>query len=328
MGNMNAYPLSEKSAKQQIEIKPLTEADLDAADRVFRVAFGTFMGAPEPETFFGDADYVRTRWRANPKAAFAAWANGDLIGSNFAGKWGSVGFFGPLTVRPDFWDKSVGKHLMEPIMALFDEWNIKHAGLFTFAQSPKHVGLYQKFGFYPRFLTAITSKTVEPKESEVKWTRFSELPQGERDEALRSCRELTDSIYEGLDLELEIKAVADQHLGETVLQWDDDGLSGFAVCHAGAGSEAGSGACYVKFGAARPGAKVAENFARLLDACERMASAEHLTRLVAGVNAGRSGAYRSMLEAGFRADFQGVIMEKPNEAVYNRPDVYLIDDWR
>jgi len=328
MGNMDADSLSEKSARQQIEVKPLTAADLDAADRVFRVAFGTFMGSPEPEKFFGDTDYVRTRWRANPGAAFGAWANGDLIGSNFAGNWGSIGFFGPLTVRPDFWDQSVGKHLMEPIMALFDRWNVKHAGLFTFAQSPKHVGLYQKFGFYPRFLTAITSKTVEPKESKTAWTRFSELSQGEQDGALKSCRELTDSIYEGLDLELEIKAVADQHLGETVLQWGDNGLSGFAVCHTGAGTEAGSGACYVKFAAARPGPTAAENFVHLVEACEQMAADENLSRIVAGVNTSRSEAYRKLLGAGFRTDFQGVAMESPNEPGYNRPDVFVIDDWR
>jgi hypothetical protein len=36
-----------------------------------------------------------------------------------------------------------------------DAWGTTHSGLFTFAQSAKHVGLYQKFGFYPRFLTTI-----------------------------------------------------------------------------------------------------------------------------------------------------------------------------
>jgi hypothetical protein len=35
-----------------------------------------------------------------------------------------------------------------------------------------------------------------------------------------------------------------------------------------------------------------------------------------------------MLARGFRAELLGVAMEKPNEAGYNRPGVYLIDDWR
>ena len=87
--------------------------------------------------------------------------DGEFVGSNFATNWGSVGFFGPLTVRPDFWDRGVAKRLLEPIMDCFDRWGTKHAGLFTFSQSQKHVGLYQRFGFWPRFLTAIMSRAVE-----------------------------------------------------------------------------------------------------------------------------------------------------------------------
>jgi GNAT superfamily N-acetyltransferase len=86
--------------------------------------------------------------------------HGELVGSNFAANWGSVGFFGPLTVRPDLWDRGIASRLLESTMELFDGWNTKHAGLFTFAHSPKHIGLYQKFGFWPQFLTAIMSRSV------------------------------------------------------------------------------------------------------------------------------------------------------------------------
>ncbi len=50
-------------------------------------------------------------------------------------------------------------------METFAEWGTRHVGLFTFADSPKHVGLYQKYGFWPRSLTAIMSRPVEPIES-------------------------------------------------------------------------------------------------------------------------------------------------------------------
>jgi len=56
-------------------------------------------------TFGSDADYVRARWLVDPTAALGAESAGELIGSNFLTNWGSVGFFGPLTIRPDFWDK-------------------------------------------------------------------------------------------------------------------------------------------------------------------------------------------------------------------------------
>jgi GNAT superfamily N-acetyltransferase len=325
---MRPQSKSEGITNLEITVRPLREGDLPTADYIMRLAFGTFIGLPEPAAFMGDASYVRTRWLADPTAAFAAEVGGELIGSNFATNWGSVGFFGPLTIRPDFWDRGVGKRLMEPVMELFGKWGTRHAGLFTFAHSQKHVGLYQKFGFWPRFLTAIMSKPVEHTEGEPRWTRFSEVPSGERDRVLNACRELTGAIYEGLDVGHEIRAVAAQGLGDTVLLWDDGGLAGLTVCHTGPGTEAGSGACYIKFGAARPGPNAEQDFSHLIDACEELASARGVSRLVAGVNTARHEAYRRMLALGFRTDVQGVAMSRPNEAGYNRPGVYLIDDCR
>jgi hypothetical protein len=143
-----------------------------------------------------------------------------------------------------------------------------------------------------------------------------------------ACRALTDAIYEGLDLRHEIWAVADQKLGDTVLLWDDSKLTGFAVCHSGAGTEAGSGVCYLKFGAVRPGAEAEQGFRCLLEACEEFALSRNASSLTAGVNTARHEAYRGMLAHGFRIDLLGVSMAKPNDAGYNRPGVYVMDDWR
>jgi hypothetical protein len=35
-----------------------------------------------------------------------------------------------------------------------------------------------------------------------------------------------------------------------------------------------------------------------------------------------------MLGHGFRADMQGVAMQRSNDPGYNRPGVYVMDDWR
>ena len=325
---MQSQSRIEDTTQSNITVRPLQENELSTADSIMRLAFGTFIGLPEPMSFMGDAAYVRNRWLANPEAAFAAEAAGEVIGSNFATNWGSVGFFGPLTIRPDFWDRGVGKRLMEPIVELFDKWETKHAGLFTFPHSQKHVGLYQRFGFWPRFLTAIMSKPVKQTASAARWTRFSEVSIAERDDALSAAREVTNAIYEGLDVANEIRAVATQNLGDTILLWDNDRLSALAVCHIGPGTEAGGDLCYVKFGAVRPGPNAEEDFTDLIDACEEMAFARNVSRLRAGVNTARHEAYRLMLAHGFRADIQGVVMSRPNEAGYNRSGVYLIDDWR
>ena len=142
-----------------IRVRLLTEPDLPVADRIFRLAFGTFNGLPDPLQHGGDSDKIRTRWLADPGAAFGAEVDGELVGSNFVTHWGSVGYFGPLTVHPDFWDRGVAQKLLEPTLALFETWGCRHTGLYTYSGSPKHLALYQKFGFWPRWLTAILSKT-------------------------------------------------------------------------------------------------------------------------------------------------------------------------
>ena len=67
---------------------------------------------------------------------------------------------------------------------------------------------------------------------------------------------------------------------------------------------------------------------RLLDACVAFAGAEQARTLVAGVNMAREEAYGIMLARGFRTFLQGVAMQKPNEPGFNRPGVFVIDDWR
>jgi hypothetical protein len=49
---------------------------------------------------------------------------------------------------------------------------------------------------------------------------------------------------------------------------------------------------------------------------------------VAGVNTAREAAYRAMQRRGFRTQFQGVAMHRPNEPGYSRPDKFVLDDWR
>jgi GNAT superfamily N-acetyltransferase len=327
---MSAPSTTSSAPRLDVAIRPLREEDLPAADRILRLAFGTFLGLPDPLQFMGDADYVRTRWRANPTAAIAAEIGGELAGTNFLANWGSVAFFGPLTIRPDLWDRGIAQNLLRPTMDMFAKWGVTHAGLFTFANSTKHVSLYQKFGFWPRFLTSLMEIPVaaESAPASGQWTRFSGLGDDEKRARLKDCRELTDSIYEGLDLAIEVRAVDEQKLGDTLLTWSGSRLAGMAVCHAGAGTEAGSGACYVKFGAVRSGADALREFRRLLAACREFALLRGVAKLSAGVNLARLNAYREMLEAGFRSTRQGVVMESNGDAGYNRPDVFLMDDWR
>jgi GNAT superfamily N-acetyltransferase len=312
----------------QIRTRPLEHRDLDEAERIMRLAFGTFLGLPDPMKMFGDSDIAHTRFRAAPDSAVAADADNKLVGSNFVTNWGSFGFFGPLSVEPRLWNEGVAQRLLEPTIQLFEKWGCRHTGLFTFSHSAKHIGLYQKFDFWGRFLTPVMSKQVAPVTNQHGHTRFSELPANEKESAIAGCGETTGAIYEGLDVAREIRAVDSQRLGDTILMLEGSKVSAFAVCHVGPKTEAGSGSCYVKFAAVRPGTSAQSNFESLLNSCETYAATQGVGRLEAGVNMGRNEAYRIMLGRGFRTDLIGVAMEKGNAPGFNRPGIFVIDDWR
>lgn len=313
-------------APEGTTIRALREGDLKQADQIMRMAFGTYLNAPDPLQVFGDTNYVHTRYRTAPDCAFAAELDGEVVGSNFATRWGSFAFFGPLTVRVDLWDQGIASSLMQPVVELFDRWGVTLAGLFTFPESPKHVGLYQKFGFAPQQLNPLMAKPVEPGSGTDAWSAYSALDEPGRSAARVSCREVADAVFPGLDLEREIAAAAEQDLGDTVLLNGADGLEGFAVCHCGPDTEAGSGTCFLKFAAVRPGEEGA--FVALVDACEALADERGLGRLVAGCNTGRDRAYRALLGKGFAPFLNGLTMMRPNEPGYNRSNSFVIDDLR
>jgi GNAT superfamily N-acetyltransferase len=319
-------------ANQSIKVGPLKESELEEAARIVRLAFGTFLGLPDPLNFMEDRNLIAPRWRSTHVKVIAAREAGRLIGSNVATHWGSFGFFGPLTVLPEYWDRGVAKRLLEATMAIFDGWGVRHTGLYTFPQSAKHLGLYQKFGYWPRYLTAIMTHTPETHAArQAKPANapalLSALTRTQREQAIQACRKLTDKIDRGLDLAGEIRAVLAQRTGEVVLTYTRGILDAFAVCLNGSGSEGGEKTCYIKFGAARVGAGAGERFDKLLDACETFASSRGAT-VEAGVNLAREDAYRRLRSHGYRLAMQGVAMQRPHAEGFNRADVYVIDDWR
>lgn len=307
-------------------IRQLQENELLAAGEIFRLAFGTFIGLPNPDSFADDRNYMN-RWYIDPTAAFAAEVDGQLAGSNIAARWGSFGLFGPLTVHPNYWGLQIGQQLVAAAVDCFERWEVTQAGLFTFSNSAKHLSLYQKFEFYPRFLTTVMSKSAQASVGQA-IIRYSELSDAQKEESLKACLELTNTLYSGLDLTREIVAVDSKKLGDTVLLWHGDMLAGFAVCHCGEGTEAGKDNCYVKFGAVRPSKTSESDFEQLIQTCETLSLQQGLNKVVCGVNTERHAAYQKMLSMKFQIEIIGIAMCRPNQPGFNRPELFVLDDWR
>jgi GNAT superfamily N-acetyltransferase len=320
------------STNSSVKIGRLKKSELAEAERICRLAFGTFLGVSRPPNSPNARDLVTPRWHSTHVTMIAARDGGRLIGSNVVTRWGSFGFFGPLTVLPEYWDRGVGQRLLQSTMALFDNWGVRHSGLFTFPHSAKHVGLYQKFGYWPRYLTVVMTRTpdastAEPTKRTDERALLSKLNRSQREQAIESCGKITNNIDKGLDLTGEIRAVLAQRTGDVVLTYGRNILDGFGICQYGPGSEAGEKTCYVKFGAVRGGAGGGQRFEQLLDACDAFAVSRGAA-VEAGVNLAREDAYRRMRARGYRTTMQGVSMQRPHAEGFNRADAYVIDDWR
>src|SRR5580658_8307702 len=117
------------STIQTIKVGPLKESELEEAGRIFQLAFGTFLGLSNPLDFMGDRNLMAPRWRSTHVKVIAAREGSRLIGTNVVTRWGSFGFFGPLTVLPEYWDRGVAQRLLEATMKIFDRWGVRHTGL-------------------------------------------------------------------------------------------------------------------------------------------------------------------------------------------------------
>ncbi|MCC7342635.1 MAG: GNAT family N-acetyltransferase [Bryobacterales bacterium] len=314
-----------------IEVRPLEARDLEATERIFREAFGTAHGVADPVRYMQDRNYVRSRWTADPAGALVAEIEGVVAGSVFAASWGSVGVLGPLTVDPRYWNAGVASHLLQAILENHRMRDARLPALSTAAGNVATVRLYQRHGFWPGFLIPILAKTLsrreggtEPSEGKAQAQCYSALSLERKGVACKRFAALAGAVFEGLDLSGETLSVEQQRLGETLLVGSNDRVDAFAICHCGAGTEAGEGACYVKFGAARS----AGAFELLLDAVEALARARGLSRIVAGVNAGRRTAYLLLLGRGYRAASHAVAMVRGSAKSYDGPDAFVIDDWR
>lgn len=311
-----------------VAIRPLTAADLPAASRINRAAFGAFFGIRDPTKFRVGADVIGPRWRLWPESGLALDLDGALAGVALMMRWGSVCVLGPVTVAPEHQSKGLARVLMARLIEVADRSNFAFTGLFTHPQSAKHIRLYESFGFRMQRITAVMAKPVSAAAGGTEAAILAALPAGDKARALSAMRELTGSIFPGLEMNAEAADMGGGTPGDALLFGDASAPEGVAICHHGSGSEATDGQVLVKFAAVRGGDGAPARFRRLLAACEAYAARRGAAQIVAGTNTGRAEAYEIMQAAGFRTTMNGVAMTRPGIEGYNRPGVFVIDDWR
>jgi GNAT superfamily N-acetyltransferase len=324
-----------------IKVRRVRKGDLSRIREVMEAAFGDFFErqlGSRPRQVFGGAQYVHHRWLMEPWGCFVAEENeGKIVGASVAVCWGTVGLFGPVAVLTPYQNQNVAQGLLKTAQGFFEENRVTLEGVVTYPYSPKHLVLYQKFGFKPRALVAITAKLLERREMvpPVKPSRgapavicFSACEESKKKALLGRLKTLTGKIYRGLDLTKEIEIVDGLALGDTLLLEKDRALLGFAICHSPGASEAPQGAAYIKYAAIDPGRRRPEYFAQLLQACEEFGTAAGCERIIAPVYTGYWRAYQTLLASGYHMDMLMIRMKRGKHDEYEREEDYVLDDWR
>lgn len=310
-----------------LTIRPLAAADFAQADSVFRLAFGTFLGLPEPAQFMGDAQLIGHRAETFPDMSLGAFLGDALVGSALAAVWGGHAVFGPLTVAPQHWGHGIARKLSQALLDRIDAAGMRRTVLFTFPDSLKHVGLYRSLGFHPGTMNLLAVAPAQAARIDGVLL-FSREWGDNRAALLAECDSLTRDIDADLHLSAEIEVLLDKGLGEVVALRRDGRLQGFALCHVGAGSEGGSAALYVKFAAHRPDGDGKSGFADLMAAVRDHALSVGVPSVMAGMNAARRQAFDCLSAAGFKPVVHGLTMHRGLGEGWDHADAWVIDDWR
>jgi GNAT superfamily N-acetyltransferase len=313
-----------------ITIALLQEMNLAEADRVFRLAFASEHNYPEGQDF-APGSSLAARFKAQPEGAFGAFADDELLAVAYCSTFGSIGVLGPIAVSPRFWGRGIAQQLLNTALQHFSGKGITKLGLSAFPGSVKHVSLYYRYGYSPRFLIASMFRPLAGSEATngtAKYLLFSRLSPQEKADCLESAQALTSQIYQGLSFNRHMVTVDEFALGDVIVLLNDSSLLGFAVCHWGAGSEAETNACYIKLAAIAPGDSAAAHFNQLLQACLSYAKSKGATELFAGTSTARYETFEAMLSFGFKIRSLTVSMHNPNEPFYNHAGAFVIDDWR
>jgi GNAT superfamily N-acetyltransferase len=324
-----------------IKVRRVKKGDLARVREVIESAFADFyerqLGS-RPRQVFGGAQYVHHRWLMEPWGCYVAEENDSkIVGAGIAVCWGTIGICGPVAVLTAHQNQKVAQTLIRAAQGFFDENKVTLQGVVTFPYSPKHLNLYQKFGFKPKALVAVTGKSLErrditpppaPGRGAPQVARFSTLEESRKKALLARIRALTGKLYRGLDLTKEIEIVDGLALGDTLVLEKDRAALGFAVCHTPGTSEAPYGCLYVKYAALDPARRRPEHFLQLIGACEELGVGVGCQRIIAPVYTAYWRAYQGLLAAGYQTEMLMIRMKRGKHPDYEREDDFVLDDWR
>jgi GNAT superfamily N-acetyltransferase len=251
-------------------------------------------------------------------------AGGALAGFNMLHASGREGWMGPLAVRPDRQGAGLGKDILRSGIEWLRARGARTIGLETMPRTIENIGFYSRLGFVPGHLTVTLIRDVA--------RRPAALPEQlsatgrQRADRLHECGRLTASCAPGTDFTRELALTAELRIGDTVLVRDSAGtLAGFALVHT---APLAAGRSPDELRILKLVSRDLEGFERVIAAVEATAILSDLKRVSVRAQTAFAGAYRCLIELGFRAhwtDLRMTLADHP-EAV-PRSGAVVFSNW-
>ena len=334
--------LDSQGRSSKVQIRRIRKGDLSRTRDVIEQTFADFFErqlGTRPRQAFGGAQYVHHRWLMEPWGCFVAEEDGGkIVGTALAVTWGTLGLLGPVAVLTNHQNQKIGQQLVAAVQEFFDENKVTLQGAVTYPTSAKHLFLYHKFGYRPKALTAIMSRTVDrgsprgvlprPPKNGLTVRRYSTLEETKKKNTLARLHRITNLVCRGLDLSKEVEIIDGLALGDTLLFERDRDVVGAAIYHTPGVSEAPAGALYVKALVIDPQQRRPEHLEQAIALTEELAQELGLARVLLPVYLRYWTAYSTLVRCGYQIDFTMVRMQRGKQEDYEDGTHLVLDDWR
>ena len=286
----------------------MQEADLDT---VLEITNEAFRGVVESNTgrrpvgpLFA-SNLGGYRLEVDPLGCHVAVSDNQVVGANFSVLRGTVGWFGPLAVRPDAQGHGIAQRLVTACLHSAEKRGARLMGLETFANSAQHIHLYQKFGFRPSW-TGLSYRGA---------VREGQMPRGvDVDGAIPKL----DYLYPGYDATNDARATRGAKVGVTLSYGD-----GFAICHYVSTLWTDTSIAYVPLVVA-PDRKTFDTLTRATEALAREHGKAHVVTQVPGSS---WATQEALLEHGYESGGAALRMKRGENLEYDAGSFYYCDDW-
>jgi GNAT superfamily N-acetyltransferase len=308
--------------------EPAGVADIDAINRLFTEAF--------TERYHRDGmagvrvpALSRPVWRyaiAGAGEGAMLWrdAHRELAGFSLVHQSGSEGWLGPIAIRPGLQGAGLGTRMVRSGIAWLQRRGATTIGLETMPRTMENIGFYSRLGLLPGHLTITMMRELD-REAPAQPGADRLSAAVDREGTLRACRDLADRVAAGVDFTGDLVRTLDHGLGDATLLPGPHGLRAFALWHT---APLAHGRAPEDLRVLKVVAEDDDAFAEVIAAAGRHgAGAAPVERLSVRCQTAFPGAYRRLVEDGFRVHWTDLRMTLAGHEERPRPPGVLMSNW-